>query len=431
VPEQELEPVAPATRIELGRLLVVVVLAGVGAGVGGGALTLLLHLVQHLSYGYTEETFQVGVERASGARRVVMMTLGGLIVGLGWWWLRSRRKVKTVTGVLGTQDPRLPLPTTTIDAVLQVVAVGMGGSIGREGAPRQLGAAISVWIAHRAGLPVQQQRTLLACGAGAGLAAVYNVPLGGALFTLEVLLVSFAIRDVLAAVLTSAIATAVAWSVLSDKPTYIVEPFEMSAGLLVFAIVFGPLAGAGAGLFTRLMNLAQSHSPTGWRLPLLTTSVFAAVGVLSIAFPQLLGNGKGPAQLSFDGAFLVPMLVALVVLKPIVTAACLASGATGGTLTPSIATGALLGALTGELWSMMWTDAPTGAYALIGAAAFLASTHHAPLLAMVLVLELTHSGNALLVPIMIAVVTASVVSGRPPWARAVLRKPEPKEIIKD
>ncbi len=414
--EEGLEPVAPVTRLELGRLLIVIVLVGVGAGIGGAALTLLLHMLQHLAFGYTEATFLTGVEEASGARRVLMMTLGGLIVGLGWWWLRSYRTVVTVTQGLRKSNPRLPLPTTTIDAVLQVVAVAFGGSLGREGAPRQLGAAIGAWVAARAGLTVKQQRMLLACGAGAGLAAVYNVPFGGALFTLEILLVSFAVGDVLAAVLTAAIATAVAWSVLSDQPTYIVEPFPMTAGLLIFSIFFGPIAGVAGALFTRLMNLAQAHPPQGWRLPVITTSVFAAVGVLAIAFPQLLGNGKGPAQLSFDGALTLPMFAALVLLKPVVTAACLASGATGGTLTPSLATGAMLGALTGGIWSTFLPGAPIGAFALIGAAAVLTTTHHAPLTAMVLVLELTHSGNALLVPIMIAVTSASVVCGRPPWA---------------
>lgn len=411
--ETDVEPIGPATTMDLGRLLVVVILVGIAAGVGGAALTKLLHLVQHLAYGYTEATFLTGVEEASPARRVAMMTLGGLVVGLGWWWLRARHTVVTVSQGMKNKDPRLPLFSTIADAVLQVIAVGFGGSLGREGAPRQVGAALGAWIAGRARLNATQQRTLLACGAGAGLAAVYNVPLAGALFTLEVLLVSFAIRDILYALITSSIATGVAWTVLPNEPTYIVEPFAVTGVLVVFGILFGPIAGLVGTAFTKIINFANRlPTPQGWRLPIVTTIVFAGVGVLAIPFPQLLGNGKGPAELAFEGGLTLTMFAVLILLKPVVTSASLASGAVGGTLTPSIATGAMLGALTGGWLSTFFPGTPTGAFALIGAAAFLAATHRAPVMAIALVIELTHSGAALLVPMMIAVVVASVVSRR-------------------
>ena len=306
----------------------------------------------------------------------------------------------------------MPFFTTVADAILQVIAVAFGGSIGREGAPRQVGAAIAVWIAALSGVTVKQQRRLLACGAGAGLAAVYNVPLAGALFTLEILLVSFALADVLAALLTSAIAVGVAWIALGNDPTYRVEPVDISNAVLVFGILIGPIAGLTGVVLSKVMDYAQAHQPHGWRIPIFTTLVFAGVGLLSIVFPQLLGNGKGPAQLAFDGTLALPVFLVLLVLKPVVTAASLASGAKGGTLTPALATGAMLGALTGGLWSHLWPGSPIAAYALICAAAVLATTHRAPFTAIVLVLELTHTGNALLVPLVIAVVVAYMISSR-------------------
>ncbi len=146
--------------------------------------------------------------------------------------------------------------------------------------------------------------------------------------------------------------------------------------------------------------------------------LFAAVGALAIPFPQLLGNGKGPAQLAFDGALGLPLFAALVLLKPLATALCLRSGATGGLLTPALATGALLGAATGGLWAHIWPGTPLGAYALIGAAAVLASTQRAPLTAIVLVLEFTHTGLALLVPILIAVAAATLTHQHLHWSAA-------------
>lgn len=406
------------------RMLSVIVLTGVGAGVGGALLTLLLHLVQHLAFGYTEASFLTGVERASATRRVLAMTLGGILVGLGWWALRWRRDTVSVRAALAAPTPRLPLPTTLLDSALQIVAVGFGASLGREGAPRQLGGAAGAWLAERAGLTIAQQRVIVASGAGAGLAAVYNVPLGGALFTLEIVLASTARTDIVAAVLTCAVATVVAWPVLSTRPTYRVAPSHLSASLLIFSLLFGPVAGLVAAAFARLTAAAQLRIPTGWRLPIFTTVIFAAVGGLAVAFPQLLGNGKGPAQLAFSGGLSLPVLAALVVLKPVATAACLRSGATGGLLTPAVATGATLGAVTGGLWGHLWAGSPPGAYALLGAAAVLAVTQRAPITAIVLIVEFTHSGLTLIAPMMIAVALATITSRHlPSWTG--LRGPRP------
>ena len=394
------------------RLIVAAAATGVMAGLAGIALTLLLHAVQHAAFGYTEEAFLIGVEQASATRRVTAMAIGGAVVGTGWWVLwRYSRRFPAVGDALTDPDKRLPLPTVTADAALQIMAVGFGASLGREGAPRQVGAALGGWLARLLRLDAGRRRTVLACGAGAGLAAVYNVPLGGALFTLEVLLVSAAARDVVPAILSSAVAAAVAWPVLGNQPTYLVPPLAASAGITVWSVILGPVAAVVGLGFVRITSWARRRAPkSGWRLPVATTLVFTAVGALAIGFPALLGNGKGPAQLAFDGTLSVVGLGTLLILKPLATAACLGSGARGGLLTPAVATGALLGAMTGNVWVLLWPSAPTAAFALIGAAAVLAMTQRAPLCAIVLILEFTHSGLDLLVPMLIAVVGAMLTA---------------------
>ena len=144
-------------------------------------------------------------------------------------------------------------------------------------------------------------------------------------------------------------------------------------------------------------------APSGWRLPVTTTLIFAAVGALSMAFPQLLGNGKGAAQLAFDGSVGIGLAAALVVLKPLATVACVASGASGGLLTPAFASGALLGSLAGGAWNLLWPGTPLAAFALIAATAVLSVSLRAPLCAITLALELTHTGLALAVPALLAV----------------------------
>lgn len=393
------------------RLIAVAVCTGIAAGAGGILLTLLLHLVQHLAFGYTEASFLTGVERAAPLRRVLALAIGGLVVGLGWW--AFRRWTAPLSGVddaVRDGTGRLPLREATAEAALQIVAVGVGASLGREGAPRLLGAALAGWLADRTGLGPPQRRTLLACGAGAGLAAVYNVPLGGALFTLEILLMSVALRDVIPALISSSVATAVAWPVLSSAPTYQVAAVSLHPNEVVFAVVLGPVAGLFAVGFVRLVGGARTLVPTGWRLPIAVTVVFAGLGALAIAYPQLLGNGKGPAQLAFDGSQTLVLVAILILLKPLATAACLAGGANGGLLTPALSLGALLGALAGGGFSTLWPGTPVTAFAMIGAAAVLAATQRAPLCAIALVLEFTQTGLTLVVPLGIAVAGALVTS---------------------
>ncbi len=395
-------------------------LTGLGAGVGGALLTLLLHGVQHLAFGYTENTFLFGVERAPGIRRLLMLILAGVIAGGGWYALRRWLKpVPRLADALHDAPERVPYLPLILDSLLQIVVVALGASLGREGAPRQFGAAAGDWLSRRAGLTAERRHILLACGAGSGLAAVYNVPFGGALFSIEVLLGSAALRCVVPALLTSAIATAVAWSVLPNEPTYHLREVSLSGTLTTWAIVAAPLIGLFAAGFQRLTNLAMSHRPTGWRMPPTVLVAFTALGAASIAYPALLGNGKGPAQLAFDGDVGWWTLIGLVLLKPLFTAACLGAGATGGRLTPAVATGALAGALTGKIWLLMWPGANLTEFAIIAATAFLAVTLDAPITAIALILEFTHAGASLLVPTLLAVGIATGTA----WSVSEHRRP--------
>lgn len=394
-------------------VIAAVVLTGLAAGVVGTVLTLILHLVQHIAFGYTEDTFLVGVERASPARRVLALSVGGLLVGAGWW-LRRRQvdnEAVSVTHALREPRPRLPVLTTMADALLQIVAVGAGASMGREGAPRQGAAAVAGWIGERLSVGAVQQRRLLACGAGAGLAAVYNVPFGGAAFTLEVLLGSLALADVITAIAASALATVVAWPILGDRATYPIPDVHLNAPVLGWALLAAPAIGVGGVLFNRVMTLSRTHAPTGWRAFAAIVVVFTGLGALAIPYPQLLGNGKGMTGLALDGVLGIGTAGALVLLKPIATALCLGSGAIGGLLTPALATGAAFGVFTGRLWSMLWPGAAPVQYAMVAAAALLAVTVRAPVTAILLTLEFTHTGLALLVP-MLACVAAATVTAR-------------------
>lgn len=412
-------PSAPASSSPaaspFARVAVVTILTGVGAGLGGMLLALLLHAIQHVAYGYSvahvigTESFLTGVTGADPLRRLAVLVVCGIVAGGGWWALyRYGRPLVSIRRAVRAADPRMLVVSTTVHALLQIVTVALGSPLGREVAPREIGSLLAGRLAHAAGLTPDDCRLMVACGAGAGLAAVYNVPLGGAIFVLEVLLGTFELRALVVAVATSAIAAAVAWIGLGNEHQYTVPPFVLSTPLVAWSIVCGPLFGFAAYGFVRLTTRARANAPKDWRLPVLALVNFAVIGVLAMRFPQLLGNGKGPASLGFDGTLTIGLAAALLVLKVLIEAGSLRAGAEGGLLTPGLANGALLGVVLGGLWSLVWPGASIGGCALIGATAFLAASMQMPITAVVLLAEFTRVDHDSLVPMLLAVVGSLV-----------------------
>jgi CIC family chloride channel protein len=382
---------------------------GVGAGLGGAALIELLRVIQHLAWSYHSGDFLDAVKRTSSTRRVLVLALGGVVAG-GGAMLLSRHSPGEVSESLWLRGARVPFWASVARGVHSIVIVALGASLGREAAPQQVGAAIASTLSEWAPLPGWQRRLLVACGAGAGMAAVYNVPLGGALFALEVLLGTLTLPLVLPALASSLVATGVAWVALPTSPTYTIPSFPVSGSQIVWAVIVGPIAGLAAIGWIRLIALAHSLRPSGWQKLAAPIVVFTALGALAIAYPQLLGNGKPVVQLALVAKLSVALLAVLLVLKPLATAACLGSGAPGGLFTPTLACGVLLGGLLGEGWAQIWPGAPLGGYAIVGGAAVLAASMQGPLVAVVLLLELTHGADALIVPVLIAVVEATVLA---------------------
>ena len=365
------------------------VAAGVLAGLSAAALTALLHLVQHLAFGYSHGTFEAGVLAATQLRRVTVLTVCGVVAGAGWYalrrWLRPPVRVRVA---VRERVAMRPVPTVA-ESLLQIVVVGLGASLGRESAPRRVSAALAQPLAQRLRLGAEEARLVLACAAGAGFGAVYGVPAGGALFTLEVLLRSRRPGHVLAAVVVAVVADVVAWIQVPRGPFYSVAAGRWSWALLLAAVIAGPVAAAAGLGFHAATAWAGAHRPRGWAIPATAVPVFAALGVLAMAAPSLLGNGRGPAQLAFDADRSVLVLVLLGLAKPLVTAACLRTGATGGLITPAIATGALLGAGLGGMWHDVFASCAASGVAVVFVAGVLAVTTRAPLTAVALAFELT------------------------------------------
>jgi CIC family chloride channel protein len=396
------------------RFWAMVVTIGVAAGLAGGGFVALLNAVERLAWRRPASQFLAAVTAASPARDVIVLALAGAIAGTGMLVLRRLHGSGggEISEALWLHGARLELLPSLVRGALSIVTVGMGASLGREAAPQLAGAAFASELCDRSGqISERQRRLLVAAGAGAGMAAVYNVPLGGALFALEVLLGTLALPLVLPALLMSLIATAVAWIVVPTHATYAIGSYHVSAAQVVWAALVGPLAGIAAVLWVRLVAAANRARPDRHAARLAAPLVvFAALGALAIEYPQLLGNGKELTQIVFVGKVSVGLIAVLLVLKPLLTAACLGSGSPGGLFTPTLVLGVLLGALLGHAWSELWPGSPDGSYALIGGGAVLAAAMQGPLCATVLMLELTHSPGTLTVPLLLAVALATIVA---------------------
>ena len=405
--------VIPATLTQRGaaRFWFAVIVTGIGTGIAAVVLNLLLAQVQHWAWPGSDELADAAA-RASAWRHLLILLAAGLLTGSGQLIL-VRLSVANgidITEAIWFRAGRMPAVRTLGSAVLSVVIVAMGVSLGREGAPKQTGAVIADALADRCGFSDERRRLLVACGAGAGLAAAYGVPVGGALFALEVMRGVLALRLILPALVTCLIATSISWLTLPEAPTYTVPAYSISLSVMCWCLLAGPISGLVSVAYVRTITWVDNHRPVGWRRLVAPMLAFGVLGVISIPFPELLGNGKDIVQLAFGGELAVPLLFALLLLKPAATCLSLGSGAPGGMFTPTLAVGSLLGGVLGSAWSLLWPNAPAGLYALIGAAAVLAATTQGPISAVVLMIELTGRNGSFVVPVLLAVSLATLVA---------------------
>ncbi len=394
------------------RFWFAVILTGIGTGLGAAGLTRLLELIQRLAWHGSATDILEAAQHASIARHVIVLLAGGVVTGLGQVLLKQLTSANGIetTAAIWLYAGRMPALQTLGSAVLSIFAVGMGASLGREGAPKQAGAVFANFFSDRGRLSDEQRRLLVSCGAGAGMGAAYGVPLGGALFALEVMRGKLALRYVLPAVFASLIATGVSWLFLPNAPTYMIPAYTSSASLMVWAVLAAPIVAIASVGYVRLIRWAYQNKPKGWQRIITPAIALGLVGIVSIWFPQILGNGKDISQLLFTGEVAPALLLALLFLKPAATAICIRGGTPGGLFTPSLTAGALLGAVLGHAWSWLWPGVSPGLFAILGAGAVVAATTQGPISAVVLMMELTGRDRSFILPLLIIVGIATLIA---------------------
>ena len=289
-----------------------------------------------------------------------------------------------------------------------MASVGAGSPIGKEGAPRELGALGANRISDRMTLTLKDRRLAIVCGASAGLAAVYQVRLPVSFFAFEILGLGLSFLNLISVSSTAILASLIARTVISDTPLYhsgqVVLVAKTCGLTILLAILITPLAQ----LFRHLTQKAQASKVTTksilWKLPL----TFLLLASFFLYFPEILGNGGAMAQGVFDG-MTVQYAAVIVVVKAFVVLLTLKNGAYGGTLTPSFSMGAVLGFLGAVLCSQIFPTISLASAMLIGSSVFLAIAMNAPLTAVGLVVSFTGQKLQALPVLLIAVALAIVI----------------------
>ena len=427
-------------RLLMGLTLAALV-TGVFSGLGAIALHYVLDFMQELTFGQAEGHHPMVTDGADPARRALILAALGPFVALVWHYLQSggRRVVGVNSQIAGaTEEDRTPSLWQQIShSVIQIVAVGAGSPVGKEVAPRELGALAAGRCAcflERGGgtrpdgaplLGARERRLLVAAGAASGLAAVYQVPIGGVVYLVEAMAVGLSLWSLYVGAVT-------ANRVIVNEPTYPVPQLPLDATTLTVAaltgVVLTPLALGFRALSQRAEKIKAKDRSLLWRIPV----AFALVAVVSLWLPEILGNGRLLTQHTFNealagglGAGAVGYVAALTVAKAAVVVLSLRSGSYGGTLTPGLALGAAaafcMAALV--LWAFPGLGGVPGgasmvlyAAALTGTAAFLGVSMNAPLSALALLIGFTGQGASAWLPMAVAVGTA--VLTRWAWTRA-------------
>ena len=391
--------------------LLLATIIGCLTGLGSVAFLLLIRFFERLFFG--------GIFPAMGSHPYLVFLLpllGGLLIGPLLQRFPTEAKGDGVPSAMeaialhgGIIRPR----TVGLRTLTAAVTIGSGGSVGREAPIAQIGAAIGSAVGQFLKVSATRMRIFVACGAAGGIAAVFNAPIGGVFFSLEVLLGDFAAATFAPIVIASVVSTAVARLLLGNVLIFQVPPYILSGFRdLVISAVLGAFCGLAAIFFMRALESAEKQFSAS-RIPLWARAAVGGgmTGVIAILFPQVLGTDTTTLDAAFQGAFPWFLLLLIGYLKIVATTFSLGSGGSGGVLGPAVFIGGILGAFVGTV-ANTWFPGQVGfigGYALIGMAAFLAPVIGGPITSILILFEM--AGNyAIILPLLVAVVNAMLVA---------------------
>ncbi len=390
---------------------------GVLGGYGAVGFRYLINFIQTIAYGSPAELLDL-VGTIPWGMRILIPALGGLIVGPVVYFLAREAKghgVPEVMYAVALNQGIIRKRIVFIKALVSAVCIGTGGSVGREGPIVQIGSAVGSTVGQLFKVSTNRMRTLVGCGAAAGIAATFNAPIAGSIFALEIILGEFEIASFSPIIISAVSATAVSRHYLGDVPAFILpeyilhSPFEFP--LYIVLGVFCALVALG---FTFFLYFAEDV----WdaiKFPEYLKAVVGGImiGGLGLVFPQILGVGYGAIDLALMIRMSWWLMALLVALKILATSITIGSGGSGGIFAPSLFIGAMAGGAFGAVMNQVFPTVAIspGAYAVVGMGAVVAATTHGPLQAILIIFEMTGDYKIIL-PLMITCIISSLIATR-------------------
>ncbi len=407
-----LDRVQPSETVVMG---VVALLVGLGTGLGVWLFKQFIGLAQHLFFGVIG-----GALSALGGWTVMFLpVLGGLIVGLLLHFFVGVERHHGVAGIMeavALAGGRLRYKRIPIKALAASLSIGAGASVGPEDPSVQIGSNIGSMFGQLLHLSDERVRTLVAAGAAGAIAAAFNAPIAGIFFALEIIMGELTGSTFGGVVLAAVISAVLTQALSGAEPAFHVPAYQFNSPLeLPLYMLLGLLAGLTSAVYIRAIYRAHDifhdvHAPA-WVKPAIAG---ALVGVVGIFLPQIFGIGYSTIEQILGGAALpIGLLLALLVAKLLMTAVSVGGGFPGGVFAPALFLGATLGAALGSIVQVVIPgySAEPAAFAMVGMAAVLAGTVHAPLTAIILLFEMTNDYRIIL-PLMLAVAISLLVSQR-------------------
>src|ERR1700753_227998 len=408
-----------------GWLFLLALLVGVGAGLGAVAFRYLVYFFTWLATGHDEFGQQgyVGSAHLPGLGLgffVVIPAIGGLLYGplIARFAPEARgHGVPEVMIAVADHGGRIRAQVALVKALASALCIGTGGSVGREGPIVQIGSALASTLGQRVRVPEKRLRILVACGAGAAIAATFNAPITGVFFGVEIILREFSIDALFTVMLSAMVADATRSPVRGPKPFPSAVPAGITlpypadlllvAVLAVVAALFGLAFKAVLYQTEDLCDRLWGNRPQ-WARPAVGG---LALGLLLLAIPQMYGVGYPVMFKATGGGYVLWFLILLAVAKIIATSLTIGIGGSGGGFAPSLFIGATSGMAFGDIAHHLFGAAagPAALYAVVGMGAVFTSAARAPLTSLASVVEMT-GDFTLTLPVMLAVAIATTVS---------------------
>jgi CIC family chloride channel protein len=391
------------------------VAVGLAGGFGAVGFRYLINFFQTLAYGADSDLLEL-VQTIPWYYRLCIPALGGLIVGPLVYFLAREAKghgVPEVMEAVALKGGVIRKRVVVVKSLASAISISTGGSVGREGPIVQIGSAIGSVLGQVMKVSADRMRTLVGCGAAAGIAATFNAPIAGSMFALEVILGDFGLATFSPIVIASVVATAVSRAFLGDTPAFIVPAYELvSAWELPLYLVLGLFCAVVGVTFTQtLYRIEDVFDNFNFPEYLKGTIGGLILGAVALLFPHILGVGYGAIDMALMQQLSWWLLLVLVLVKILATSVTIGSGGSGGIFAPSLFLGAMAGGFFGAVTHHLLPNvtASPGAYSIVGMGAVVSATTHGPLAAILILFEMTGSYKIIL-PLMLSCIIGTIAS---------------------